>query len=49
MILGVSLFIAPILIAVVEIAAGVFAGQILLVVLGVILLAAAQIFCYAIR
>ena len=34
---------------VVEIAAGVFAGQILLVVLGVILLAAAQIFCYAIR
>ena len=33
----------------VEIAAGVFAGQILLVVLGVILLAAAQIFCYAIR
>ena len=49
MILGGSLFIAPILIAVVEIAAGVFAGQILLVVLGVILLAAAQIFCYAIR
>ena len=49
MILGASLFIAPILIAVVEIAAGVFASQILLVVLGVILLAAAQIFCYAIR
>ena len=49
MVLGASLFIAPILIAVVEIAAGVFAGQILLVVLGVILLAAAQIFCYVIR
>ena len=47
--IGMILVIAPILIAVVEIAAGVFAGQILLVVLGVILLAAAQIFCYAIR
>lgn len=49
LILGCSMMIAPILIAAVEIAAGVFAGQILMAVLGVVLLVLTQAFCYMLR
>ncbi len=49
LILGQALIIAPILIVAVEIAAGVFASQILLAVLGAVLLVVAQVFCYLLR
>lgn len=49
LILGHALIIAPILILAVEIAAGVFASQLLLAVLGAVLLVIAKVFCYLLR
>ncbi len=48
-ILGPAFLVIPILMVAVEIAAGIFASQILLAVMGCVLLAAAQVFHYLIR
>ena len=49
LVLGPAMIIAPILIAAVELAAGVFAGQLLMTVLGVILLVLGQVFCHLLK
>jgi len=49
LILGPSFIVAPILIVVVEIAAGIFAGQWVLAVMGAVLLAGAQVMYYLLK
>ena len=49
LILGPSFIVAPILIVVVEIAAGIFAGQWVLAVMGAVLLVGAQVMCYLLK